>query len=446
MSRTSKGARLVWRDESRKADGSLRNRAGWFIRDGQKFTSGCGGTGDRERAEKALAAYITAKYQPTRERGRDPDSVPIADAVNVYLTDVAPAHADPGETADRLVTVLKWFGERTFGDVNGKLCRDYAKAHGNGAAARRQLEDLRSAVNHYHREGYVTSAPAIVLPDKSNPRQRWLTRDEAAALLHAAWRMRQTWKGKPSDRQVARHVARFILVALYTGTRSGAICGAAVRPMEGAGHIDLDRGIFYRRARGQRETKKRQPPVRLPDRLLAHIRRWTVTPLDIKTKGRGKSANIGRMIAQDYVVEWNGKPVQSIKKAFRSVVEAAGLGWYEDVPADDGSTRRAFKTDITPHVFRHTAATWLMQRGADPWAAAGFLGMTVEMLIQTYGHHHPDFQADAAEAITSKARSRRLPHNVVPIAAKPRGNKAAAPHSFPTETPETNVNKRHSGA
>jgi len=37
-----------------------------------------------------------------------------------------------------------------------------------------------------------------------------------------------------------------------------------------------------------------------------------------------------------------------------------------------------------------------------------FLGMTVEMLIQTYGHHHPDFQADAAEAIVSKARSRNL--------------------------------------
>lgn len=52
MPRTSKGARLVWRDESRKADGSLRNRAGWFIRDGSTFASACGGTGDLERAQK----------------------------------------------------------------------------------------------------------------------------------------------------------------------------------------------------------------------------------------------------------------------------------------------------------------------------------------------------------------------------------------------------------
>ncbi len=93
MSRTSKGARLVWRDESRKQDGSLRSGAGWFIRDGTTFISACGGTRDRERSEKRLASYITEKYQPVRERGRDPVTVAIADAVSVYLTDVAPKHA-----------------------------------------------------------------------------------------------------------------------------------------------------------------------------------------------------------------------------------------------------------------------------------------------------------------------------------------------------------------
>jgi len=32
-----------------------------------------------------------------------------------------------------------------------------------------------------------------------------------------------------------------------------------------------------------------------------------------------------------------------------------------------------------------------MQRGVDPWQAAKYLGMTVEMLERVYGHHHPDF-------------------------------------------------------
>jgi hypothetical protein len=43
-----------------------------------------------------------------------------------------------------------------------------------------------------------------------------------------------------------------------------------------------------------------------------------------------------------------------------------------------------------------------MQRGVPIWQAAGFLGMSAEMIERTYGHHHPDYMRGAAEAITSK--------------------------------------------
>jgi hypothetical protein len=46
-----------------------------------------------------------------------------------------------------------------------------------------------------------------------------------------------------------------------------------------------------------------------------------------------------------------------------------------------------------------------MQRGTDPWEASGFLGMSVKVLIDTYGHHHPDYMRGAAAAITSKSRT-----------------------------------------
>jgi hypothetical protein len=59
---------------------------------------------------------------------------------------------------------------------------------------------------------------------------------------------------------------------------------------------------------------------------------------------------------------------------------------------------------VTPHTLRHTAATWLMQRSVPVWEAAGFLGMSAEVLLGTYGHHHPDFLHGAANAITSKHR------------------------------------------
>ena len=54
--------------------------------------------------------------------------------------------------------------------------------------------------------------------------------------------------------------------------------------------------------------------------------------------------------------------------------------------------------DVVRHSLRHTAATWLMQAGVDMWEAAGWLGMTVEQLEANYGHHHPEFQEEAAEA------------------------------------------------
>ena len=212
---------------------------------------------------------------------------------------------------------------------------------------------------------------AITLPDKSEPRTRWLTRSEAARLIRAAWRMRQTWKGKVSDRRTGQHVARFILVALYTGTRAGAVCGAAIRPTIGRGYVDLERGVFYRRPPGQRETNKRQPPVPVPDRLLAHLRRWERLRLSTAA-----------------VVEWNGRPVERIHKSFRASRDAAGLG-----------------PDVVPHTLRHTAATWLMQNGCDIWEAAGFLGMSPEMLERVYGHHHPRHLEGARRAITYRDRT-----------------------------------------
>ena len=147
-------------------------------------------------------------------------------------------------------------------------------------------------------------------------------------------------RNKDTRRAVGRHVARFILVGLYTGTRSSAICGAALMPTIGRGHIDLEQGLFYRRAIGRRQTKKRQPPVKLPTRLLAHLRRWE---------------RLG--LARKAVVEWNGKPVESVRKGFETAVRAAGLG-----------------AEVTPHILRHTCATWLMQSGVNLWEAARFSG------------------------------------------------------------------------
>jgi hypothetical protein len=47
-----------------------------------------------------------------------------------------------------------------------------------------------------------------------------------------------------------------------------------------------------------------------------------------------------------------------------------------------------------------------MHRGSDVWATAGWLGMSYEVLVQVYGHHHPDFQQDVAERMSGQRRDR----------------------------------------
>ncbi|MFG1389373.1 tyrosine-type recombinase/integrase [Xanthobacter versatilis] len=398
MPRPAKGARLWLQPEERDEAGRLRKRSVWVIRDGaHKISTGCAPQ-SRAAAEQQLADYIVSKYQAPRERGRHPAQVRIADILTIYLQDVAPEQARPKEVGQRILTLAEWWGEKTLSEVNGRACRDYvewrtaqliraARPEKTGkparlvtaAAARRELEDLRAAINHHRREGLCSEVVEVTLPPKSAPRERWLTRAEAARILWAAWTYREIQKGVETDRRSRRHITRFLLVGLYTGTRSAAICAAGFDPENGRSWVDLERGVFYRRSEGARQTKKRQPPVRLPNRLLAHIRRWKDTG-----------------IANRAVVEFNGEPVGSIRKAFANCVAAAGLG-----------------PEVTPHILRHTCATWMMQNGVDLWEAASFLGMTVQQLEATYGHHHPDHQAQAAEAVTAKRPAVKPRSNVV---------------------------------
>jgi integrase len=270
-----------------------------------------------------------------------------------------------------------WWGAKTLGEVNGEECRQYRKQRRNRGGARRDLEDLRAAIGYHAAEGFHREIVKISLPEKGGPRDRWLTRSEAAKLIWTCWRYRERQKVSrrpeddikaPTAKRPLRHLSRFILLGIYSGTRAGAIAAASPLPALGRSYVDLERGRYYRLQQGAAKTNKRQPTVPIPSRLLAHLRRWHRIAPDAK-----------------HFVEFNGKPVASVKTAFKSAVKLAGLG-----------------PGISPHTLRHTAATWLMQRGADPWQAAGYLGMSLEVLLNTYGHHHPDYLSDAVDKIAKR--------------------------------------------
>lgn len=80
-----------------------------------------------------------------------------------------------------------------------------------------------------------------------------------------------------------------------------------------------------------------------------------------------------------HVIHYDGKSVRKLRRSWETARIAAGL-----------------PKGVSPHTLRHTRATWLMQAGVDLWQAAGSLGMSVRTMERVYGHHHPDWQKDAA--------------------------------------------------
>lgn len=364
----------LWLRPARR-DAAGHHAGTWIILDGGRhIPTGCV-EAEAGAAAQRLKDYIADKYAPER-RARDIEAIAVADVLSIYLDDCGDRQANVRKLEARIGRLAEWWGDRKLADVTAATCKAYVERRGAGGA-RRDLEDLRAAIRHHAKQGFHRGEVHVTLPPKGSPRDRWLTRQEAAWLIWTCWRAREQQRrhrgadaGKtlPTDKRPLRHLARFILIALYTGTRAGAVATASPKAASGRSYVDLERGVFYRLAQGKRATNKRQPPVRLPDNLLAHMRRWH---------------RLG--IAEDYFVEFNGRPVMSVKTAMASACRRAGID------------------DVSPHVFRHTAATWLMQNGAPIWEAAGFLGMSEKTLREVYGHHHPDHQGAALVAIRGRS-------------------------------------------
>lgn len=336
----------------------------WVIKDGDLFVrTGCTESQVAE-AERQLGEYLGEKHDPIK-RNRPSSELEIADVLSVYLTERSDKTARPKETESAIGRLNDFWGAMHCNEIVGPTCRQFWAHRKSLSGARRDLETLRAAMNHYKREYGMEAEPVITLPPKSLPRERWLTRDEVARLVWACYRSRAIDKRK--------HLVRFILIGVYTGTRHDAILRLQWMANTTGGHADLDKARLFRRPARQKETKKRQPTIRIPDRLLAHMRRWQRLDQGIQS-----------------IVHYQGEAVGRLEKSFRSAREAAGLS-----------------DDVIPHALRHTCITWLMQSGEDINEVSSFTGVSVEELQRTYWHHSPEFQEGVATAKMAKSKSKR---------------------------------------
>ncbi|VIO73839.1 tyrosine-type recombinase/integrase [Bradyrhizobium ivorense] len=339
MPRPRSGPRL-WLDPARET---------WSVIDGRKTVrTGCGKS-ELQKAKDFLRDYLAANHSIAA--GADPL---IADMLKVYSDEWLTGKPSAASVAADMVNLEEWWGEKHASEITPENCTRYIAHRSAPTICRREIGMLHAAAIYWHKKsgkGPLRVLPLVAKPPMPQKRERWLTRSEAAQFLwHGIRRL------NPGQR---KRLFRFFIIGWYTGTRHTAI-GRTSWKM-----VDLETGIMQRRPEGLAETKKRTPPVRAGRRLLSHLRRWR--RLD------GPKAK--------YVMEYGGGPVLDHGEGWRAARKLAGLS-----------------EDVTPHTLRHSRATHMMRQRVDPWQAARSLGMSLEMLQTTYGHHHPDWQSEAAEA------------------------------------------------
>jgi integrase len=370
MSRHAKPARLWLRERDGREDTWL------ILHQGRQFPTGCAES-DHQGAERALAEYV-ARYQATHWSETHPSRVPVTNVLTLHAGSDHVEGLRRSDTVDAAVLKLgEFFAEDVLASLTPGRCKAYRKWRGSQPKARwtkdpanaprvgdpmvrRELEVLQAAIHAAHADHKLDFPVKIWMPDAAQSRTRFLSRSEVARLIKAAWRAPQ---GK------SRHLARWLIIAFYTGTRADAALALQWMPNTTGGWVDLEQGLIFRKAVAQTETDKRRPPVAISKRLAAHLRRWR------PESGKG------------YVVDYKGGRVTTLRRSFVTACKAAGLG-----------------PDVIPHTLRHTFASHAIMNGISPGEVAEAIGTTEGIIKRVYGHLSTTYTRPAVEAV---ARGRR---------------------------------------
>jgi len=205
-----------------------------------------------------------------------------------------------------------------------------------------ELGHLRTVFVWAHSRRLIAFAPPVERPPKPAPKGRWLTHAEIHKLLAAP---------------MAHHVRLAILLMLSTAARVGAVLELRWD------RVDFDRGHVDLRA-SDIGPRKGRAVVPMNDGLRAALL-------------AAREAAIG-----DYVIEWGGEPVASIKTGFNAAVAEAGL------------------KGVTPHVLRHTAAVHLAAAGVSMQRISQYLGHSNEAITASvYARFSPDHLREEAAVL-----------------------------------------------
>lgn len=287
-------------------------------------------TKDRETAERKLI-----DFQASLRR----KATTVAEIMDLYLTDKETSGERARYAWKRLASV---FGHLRPDQVDRALCRAYAiqrrRAKAKDGTIIKELSAMRAALRWQDK-----NTPAIIeTPPAPPPRSRHLSRSQYRALRDAA--------------RLTPHLYLFAVLAYSTAGRATAVLELTWD------RVDFEAGVI-RLGMGERRTKGR---ATVP---------MTDGARDALLEARQASIS-------NYVVEYAGRRVASVKRAFAAAAERAGVPW------------------CTPHVLRHSAAVHMAESGIPMAEIAQYLGHSSESVtFRTYARFSPTYLRRAASAL-----------------------------------------------
>jgi len=239
------------------------------------------------------------------------------------------------------------FGARDGESITLEDCRAYTadrrrKGRSDGSI-HTELGHLRTVLKWAEKRRLIARAPDVDRPVKPAPKDRYLTKDEARKILAAA---------------SLPHVRIAIHLMLATAARISAILDLKWE------RVDFKRRLISLVDPEDKTPRKGRATVPINDTLLAAL------------------AVARKEALSDYVVEWGGKKVSSIKRSIEKAATKAKLD------------------DVSPHVFRHTAAVWMAEGGTPLPEIAQYLGhSTPAITYRVYAKYSPDHLRSAAKTL-----------------------------------------------
>lgn len=263
------------------------------------------------------------------------------------------------------------FGAVAAKDLSQRLIDDYVAKRISGRLGRavkpqtaaKELSYLIAAVNLCARKNVIPAAYSrhYDLPEKGDPRDRWLKTDEIVKLFAAARRLS---KGDRLSRG-----ERFLWLALETAGRVQALLDLTWD------RVDFETGMISLSVPGRKKTKKRRADVPMSKAL---------RPILL----RAYEERTGDLVLDTKLPVWT---------TLQHIAIEAGL-------APKQSIRRGAKptaTGISPHVLRHTAATHMARRGVSLFLISKVLGNSISVCERTYAKYAPGDLQGAVDKISN---------------------------------------------